>query len=229
MQRCAVCYAVGMVSTAQLLRRGSRRPSGTALPSAAAPFAAHSGAKTISTYLPNKAARFKGDGQPVHLGCGTPEVPVSFTLGGKSYSAARVALASDFKSYLALAIEGKGPLLANGRRLNELVRIPVATWDVPTLTMAFAVLAANVVRMDVHVPGHAKDVWTNALGFASQITPVAYLAAVNKLLKDGGAAFTLAAGVVTNARVNGGGGSTAMVATSGDATPDGLKAALSGK
>lgn len=179
----------------------------------------------MATYLPIDKKSYLGVGGPAHLGCGTPEVPAVFTVEGRTFTADRVAFTTDYKSVIRLSIEGRTTAVIGGGMARNLVTVPVKTWDVPTLTLAFAVLAANVVRLNLHVPTHAKTAWQTAAGFAANIVPAAYLAGVNAALKAGGAPFTLAAGTVTNTRVRGGGASAARSsAVVAEASADALAA-----
>lgn len=185
-----------------------------------------SGAKTISTYLPTSYPEYKllPDG-PAHMGVGTPDVPVSFNLNGQTYRATRVAFASDFKTYIALTLDG-GPVLASGQRLRNLVRLPVAPWSADNLVLAFAVLAVHAVRMDVRAPLHSRPSWQSAIGTISNLVPNAIRADVNAALSAAGATFTLAVGTVTNPRVRGGSGGTVAVAATSAVSADGLAALI---
>lgn len=202
---------------------------GTAVLCVCGQTAAHSGANPIATYLPTSRDDLKRDrvNGPAHFGCGTKDVPAMFTQAGKTFSGGYVHFVSDFETFIGLDMDGGNAIGPNGRRLTRLVTVPVATWDQPTLTMAYAVLAAQVVRLNVHTPKHSSRTWQTAAGFASNIVPAAYRAAVNAILAERGAAFTLAAGTVTNSRVYGGGtggGSLSVAIT--PATGDDLAALL---
>lgn len=193
---------------------------------AAAPFAALTGVKTISTFLPTSYAEYKLlPAGPAHMGVGTPEVPVAFSLNGQTYRATRVAFASDFKSYIGLTLDG-GPVMATGARLRFLVRLPVAPWNADNLILAFAVLAVHSVQMGVCAPLHSRPSWQTAIGTISNLVPNAIRSEVNATLAAAGAAFTLATGVVTNPRVRGGSGGTVATAATSPVSADGLAALL---
>lgn len=187
-------------------------------------------AKTISSYLPKSYPEYKLlPGGPAHMGVGTPEVPVAFVLNGDTFRATRVAFASDFKSYIGLTLDG-GPVLASGARLRYLVRVPVTPYSPENLVMAFAVLAVHAVQMDVRAPLHSRPSWQTAIGTISNLVPNAIRAEVNAALTAAGAPFTLAHGVVTNARVRGGSGNVVMVgANAAPATAESLAALLAPK
>jgi hypothetical protein len=184
---------------------------------------------TINTYLPKSYAEYKLlPNGPAHMGVGTAEVPVAFNFQGATYRATRVAFASDFKSYIGLTLDG-GPVLASGARLRFLVRVPVAPWSPESLTLAFAVVAAHAVAMDLRAPLHSRPSWQTAIGTISNLVPNAVRADVNAALATAGATFSLAVGTVTNARVRGGSGGTVMYAAGGPATAESLAALLAPK
>jgi hypothetical protein len=150
-----------------------------------------------------------------HLGVGTAAVPVSFDIGGKTFTADRVAFVSDYASWIGLGVEGRTNARVGNGALTRVVRVPVSEWTPDGLTLAFALLAANIVKMGVCAPLHEKAVWRSPVGYASQVIAAAYHAPVNALLADKGLTFRLSAGIITNARVKGGsgasGGTTAHV------------------
>jgi hypothetical protein len=222
-----MCYGLGMFTHSNLNggshRTGACHAPGVALNVRAVPAVRLTEAKTIN-YLPRSYAEYKLlPNGPAHMGVGTAEVPVSFTLDGKTYRATRVAFGSDFKSYIALTLDG-GPVLATGQRLRNLVRLPVAPWSAENLVLAFAVLAAHAVALDVRAPLHSRPSWQNAIGTISNLVPNAIRAEVNAALSAAGAPFTLAVGTVTNARVRGGSGGTVATAATSAVSTEGLSA-----